>query len=270
MDSIKVNNIKIFFESSERDTADLIAGACEKAIRQIGEDWDLTLPRNCRIYVMTSAVRFFFQSASLKWKILLVVSLPLWYLQLKKMWQYSGAWTQRYGDRVVIGIKSPDVLKKGDKSIGERVFVAEPDIKKKIQHFTCHELVHACAARLRLPMWLNEGIAMLTVDRFTGTQTVRADALNLVKNFNPKAPPQTRREIYRDKEKIAYYTLRGYWLVMYIEKTHPGLLKSLFKGPGVAKRINSRILLALEMDPVTFWSNIDDIIIDYFKVNAMS
>ena len=35
-----------------------------------------------------------------------------------------------------------------------------PNLLEKIQHLTCHELVHACTAHLRLPFWLNEGIAV--------------------------------------------------------------------------------------------------------------
>jgi len=85
------------------------------------------------------------------------------------------------------------MIEKSDRSIGARLFVEEPDINNKIQHFTCHELVHACSSHLRLPMWLNEGIAMVTVDRFVGEQTVRMDTLDLVKNFSAHNQPPTQQ-----------------------------------------------------------------------------
>lgn len=265
MNLIKNCNIEVFFEPEEQQAADLISGACEKSLDLIKDNWELSPPENCRIFVMSSGVRFFFLSAPWKWKILLSLSFPFWYKQVNGMWRYSGAWTQRYGNRVVIGIKSPSALEKSDRSIGDLVFVAEPDIKNKIRYFTCHELVHACAAPLRLPMWLNEGIAIITVDRFAGRQTVRADSLELVRDFLPKGPPRALREIYRQgKEEIAYHTIRGYWLTRYLETFRPGFLKETFSQLHRSKGINEKVIGALEMDPASFWRKIDEVVVKYF------
>jgi hypothetical protein len=67
------------------------------------------------------------------------------------------------------------------------------------------------------------------------------------------------------KEKIAYHTIRGYWLVKYIEELHPGLLKNLFSQSPNSKGINGKIITALKMDPATFWANIDDVLVRHFE-----
>ncbi len=266
MNAIKINKITVNFDAPERETAGLIAGACQRSIELTAECWGLSSPKDCRIYIMKSAIKFLFQSAPWSWRIYLGIALPLWYPQVNRIWQYAGAWTQRFGKRIVIGIKPPYMIEKSDRSIGASLFVEEPDINNKIQHFTCHELAHACSAHLRLPMWLNEGIAMLAVDRFAGKNTVRKDTLELVKNLSTQSPLLDQRKLYRmDNEKIAYHTIRGYWMVKYIEELHPGLLKNLFSQLPDSKSINQKVITALKMDSVTFWTNIDDVLVRHFE-----
>ncbi len=265
MNTIKINKITVNYDAPERETAGLIAGACQRSVELAAESWGLLSPEDCQIYIMKSAIKFLFQSAPWIRRIYLGIALPLWYPQVNRIWQYAGAWTQRFGKRIVIGIKPPYMIKKSDRSIGARLFVEEPDINNKIQNFTCHELVHACSAHLRLPVWLNEGIAMLTVDRFVGKNTVRKDTLELVTRYSTQSPPPDQRKLFRlDNEKIAYHTIRGYWIVKYIEELHPGLLKNLFLKPHSSKHINEKIIEVMEMDSLRFWSEIDDMVIRYF------
>jgi hypothetical protein len=106
----------------------------------------------------------------------------------------------------------------------------------------------------------------VTVDSFNGKDTIRIDTLDIIKKFLPKAPPKGVRKVYRDEGKIAYYTVRGYWLVRYIEKTSPGLLKNMLAQGQNSKLVVGKIMKALEMEPSIFWSKIDDIVVNYFKV----
>jgi len=107
METRAISGITLLFDRGEQDTADLIAGTCAKAVQLIDESWGLKTPADCRIYVMTSWLRFVFHSAPWHWRILLGVLFPLWSLRAKRMWSYAGGWTQRFGRRVVIGVKPP-------------------------------------------------------------------------------------------------------------------------------------------------------------------
>ena len=257
--------ITLVFDPSEQDTSDLIRDACAKALQTIQANWGLGTPEDCRIYVMTSWWGFIFQSAPWHWRVLLALALPLWVLRAQRTWPYSAAWTLRYGRRVAIGIKAPYLLEQSDKSIGIHMFVEEKDMKTKVQHLTCHELAHACSAHLKLPAWLYEGLAAVTVDRFLEKRTIRTDTLELVRSFTPKGTPPTYRELSRVRgEAFAYHAVRGYWLVQYLEEKRPGFLKRQFSTSRAARTIESEIAVELGVEPEGFWSRIDDMMVAHF------
>jgi len=265
MKSRTIGRVRLIFDPGEGDTADLIGGTCTKAVRLIEESWGLEPPEDCRIYVMTSWLGFVFQSAPWHWRILLGATMPLWCFRARRTWPYSAAWTQRYGRRVAIGVKPPRLLEQSDRSIGHRVFVPEKDMKVNVQHVTCHELVHACSAHLRLPMWLNEGLATVTVDQFSGRRTIREETLGLVGGFRPKGAPPTYRELSRmGGETLAYHAVRGYWLVRYLEVKRPDFLRRMFSLRRDSRAIEREVAIALGMEPESFWNEIDDAVARHF------
>ena len=265
------DSITVFFEPSESDTAELICGAATKALHLIHESWGLGSPQDCRIYIMTSWWGFFFQSAPWLWRILLAASFPLWCFRAQRTWPYSAAWTQPYGRRVAIGIKPPSLLAVSDKCIGLRMFVEEKDTQTKIRHLTCHELTHACSAHLKLPAWLNEGLAAVTVDRFLEKQTIRRDTLELLRKYTPKGSPPTYAKLSRlDAEAIAYYAVLGYWFVQFLEELHPGFLKRLFSSSPDPRKIENEIAVQLGVEPDGFWVKIVPMLVTHFESQAAS
>ncbi len=258
--------IPIICDPTEHDTADLIRDACVQALPLIQRSWGLDAPADCRIYVMTSWLKFIFQSGPWPWRLLLSITLPLWGFRARRTWPYSAAWTQRYGRRVAIGVKPPRLLEHSDKRFGVRMFVQEKDMKINVRHVTCHELVHACSAHLQLPAWLNEGIATVTVDRFSGKRTILSETLNLMRDHRPKSAPPTYRHLSRmSGEAFVYHAVRGYWIVGYLEGTCPGFLKDRFSQDWDAGAIEREIALALHMKPESFWYEIDDVVVDHFE-----
>ena len=265
MKSIRVGNIPIEFDPGEEATAEQIGGAVEKAIRLAGELWGLKEPADCRIIVMTSWQDFILRSAPWAWRIILALTFPVWLFRMQRMWPYAGAWTQSFGKRSAIGVKPPRLLLAGDRSIGARIFIEEQDMNVKMRHLTCHELVHACAAGLRLPMWRNEGIAMATVDAFLEKPTVRRESLELLRTFIPKAAPPTYQKLSRMRgEAIAYHTARGYWLVRYLEAKRPGFVKRAFTEYKDARTFERGMIAELGMAPADFWAKIDGAVADFF------
>ena len=266
MKSRTAAGVTVVINPDEQETVDLIGGACAKAIQLSQELWGLGSPEDCRIYVMTSWLGFVFQSAPWPWRILLGATIPFWCFRARRTWPYSAAWTQRYGKRVAIGVKPPRLLEQSDRSIGVRMFVEEKDMKVNVQHVTCHELVHACSAHLKLPTWLNEGIATVTVDRFLERPTIRQETLEFMRGFLPKGAPPTYRELSRmGGEAIAYHGMRGYWLVRYLEEKSPGFLRRMFSLRQDSEAIEQGMIFELGMESGHFWSEIDDLVVDYFE-----
>jgi hypothetical protein len=268
MENILTNGIRIFFEEEERGSAETIQIACEECIQIIREDWGLDAPEECHIYVMTSWSQFIFLSAPWHWKILLFFTFPLWNFRVRRMWQIAGGWTQRYGKRCAIGIKPPWLIEVADRSIGERIFVKEESFEQKIQLITCHELTHAFTSHLRLPMWLNEGLAMVMVDKFLGTSTVKENTLEALQHSkNIQSPGSYQKVSVKDQDSMVYHTVRGYWITRYLLDTRPDILKSLLEERLSFNALEEKIASCYEMDRMEFWTKIDGMMVAHFLTN---
>ncbi|PKO19138.1 MAG: hypothetical protein CVU39_00885 [Chloroflexi bacterium HGW-Chloroflexi-10] len=270
MPSRTISDITVVYDVGELATAELLSDTVAKVLPLIQESWGLGGPKDCRIYVMTSWWGFFFQSAPWFWRILLILAWPLWCFRARRAWPYSAGWTQRYGRQVAIGIKPPRLLEVSDKRIGRHLFVEEKNSETKIRHLMCHELTHACAASLKLPAWLNEGLAAVTVDRYLGKRTIRPDTVELLRSYRPKHRPPTYRELLRLEEQVfAYHAVRGYWLVQYLEESQAGCLKRLlssWQGDGAGEAEIARVL---GMELGNFWDQIDDRMVAYFEMKGV-
>ena len=94
METLKINGLVLFFDASEQDAAKLIGAACEKSVQIIHERWGLDIPEDCRVYVMTSWLRFLFHAPPWPYRILVAATLPLWYFRARKLWALAGGWHQ--------------------------------------------------------------------------------------------------------------------------------------------------------------------------------
>lgn len=263
---IQTEGVPIEFAPGDEATAEIIAGALGATLRAVRHDWGLEPPRDLRLCVMTSWRDFLFHAAPPAWKALLAVGYPVWSGRARRTWPYSAAWTLRFGRRIAIGIKPPRLLEVSDKSIGEHIFIEEPDPAAKIRHLTCHELTHAASSHLRLPPWLNEGLAAVSVDRFMGKQTIRPESLGLVERLQPKGPPPSYRAMARlDGETLAYHAVRGYWIVRFLEDAHPGFIRSLLTSRRSSKVIERQLSRQLGLPQADLWRVIDAAVVEHFR-----
>ena len=139
MEKTLIGDLTLYFDADERGAAELVRRACEKSVRLIRECWNLDTPKDLRVYVLASAwLRSTFHSAPWGWRILMGLTLPLWYLRARRLWQVAGGWQQQYGRRRAVGIKTPRLLSPGDSGLGERIFIREGDRASQVQRITCH------------------------------------------------------------------------------------------------------------------------------------
>ena len=264
MKTMLVEGLTLYFDAEEREAAELVRRACEKSVRFIRECWNLDTPRDLRVYVLTSTwLRSTFHSAPWGWRILMGITLPFWYFRARQLWQVAGGWHQQYGQRRTVGIKTPRSLSLSDRSIGARIFVQESDADSKVQHITCHELVHAYTAHLKLPVWLHEGLAMLTVDRFFERPTIKSETIEAL-HRSPGNTNDTKLDL-KDPDAVVYLYVRGYWLTRYIEETRPGLLKGLLARRYSHNELEGKIAAAYGMERQRFWREMDGTVVAHFK-----
>jgi hypothetical protein len=262
-----IDGLTLFFDAAERDAARLIGAACEKSIQVIRECWGLDTPADCRVYVMTSWVRFLFHAPPWPWRVLVAAMLPLWYVRARKLWALAGGWHQQFGGRRAAGVKPPRLLKAANTGIGERVFIEENDLDERVRRNTCHELTHAFTSHLGLPMWLNEGLAMVTVDAFAAMSTVKSETIQALdqppQNTNPGRYRQLRGEMVEDL--VFYHYVRGYWLTRYLEDTQPDLLRDLLRQRCSPGALESQVAAAYGIGPSEFWKGINGVIAARFE-----
>ena len=268
---VSVGRLSVACEPEDETTARVIAGACEDALRLAKDIWGLGPPRDCRLYVMTSWRDFVFRSAPWPWKVMLALNYPLWSGRVRRTWPISAGWTQHYGRRIAIGIKPPRLLEISDKSVGVHMYVEEKDPVVKIRHLTCHELTHAASAHLRLPAWLNEGLAAVSVDRFLGKPTIREDLIDLLQRVRPKSAPPSYRSMMRlQGETLAYHAVRGYWIVRYLEQAHPGFVRGLLSQRRSPREIERLVAVVLGLPLDRLWSEIDGVIVGNYMPGRAS
>ena len=266
MEKKKNEQMTLFFEASDGEAAEVIGRAAEESIRLVRDVLGLAPGGDLRIYVMRSWPHFLLHSAPWPWRILLGLSFPLWAWRVSRLWRVAGGWMQRYGRRLAVGVKPPRLIQAADRSIGERIFVREEDMEEKIRHITCHEVTHACSARLKLPAWLNEGLAMYMVDRLLGKPTVRAGtAVSLA-----QAPARAQRRNHpafssRNPEEFIRCFVLGYWRVRFLEETRPGLLKKLLAEEYRPGQWREPLAAAFQLGPEPVWENLDLLAAAHFQ-----
>ena len=265
MEAIHINEIPIYYPSEERLSAELLCRVIEKTDQLMIDLWGLSAPDDCRVYVMTSWQDFLAHAPPKNWQILIKLFGPILCPRFNRIWPYVGGWEQRFGKLVAVGVKSPELIQDSDTSVGEEIFDPVNDVSLKFQLTACHELTHAYSTHLVLPAWLKEGIAMVSVDRYHESQTVRQETLEtLSRRVNNHRPGGYRRIRGTDPNQMIYFYARSYWITRFIEETRPGLLMSLFDKRYRHKELETRLAAAYHMTYEEFWETANQRIIRHF------
>ena len=195
-----------------------------------------------------------------------MLGLPFLALRMQRLWISAGGWAQRFGRRHTVGIKPPRLLMESDQNLGDQIFLRGWSLEEKVQQITCHELTHACSDDLKLPTWLHEGMAMVTVDAFCEEETIRPETLETLKKYSGAFGTQGRQRLrLRDPQALIYLYCRGYWLTRFIEDTRPGLIRVLLTGRHPAPVLERRIADAYQDEVPDFWDQADAMVAAHFE-----
>jgi hypothetical protein len=267
MQVLSIDHLKIFFDAADQESAELVQQACGRSIQLIHQTWGLPLPEDCRIYILNTAwLRSIFHAAPWPWRVGMGISLPLWYFRTKRLWHVAAGWAVAFGKRRFIGVKPPRLIQLSDRSMGSRIFIRNDDLIAKVQETVCHELTHACAAHLKLSPWLNEGLAMFTVDQYAGKPNVRGDTLDILRESTGEPGITSYRKInVKDQATVISSCVRGYWIARYLEETQSGTLKQLLAQRISHPEMEKKLAFACGLNRDTFWSQVDGMVYAYFQ-----
>lgn len=260
-----VNGVQVFFEEDDRDAAQMIGKICGEAEGAVSKYWALPIPKQYRVYVLTSVTRFRLHAAPWMYQFLLLVFFPLWYGKVKRISTLCAGLTERYRMRPAIGIKPPRLLDHLNKTVGEKIMIREPDMTKKLRGIASHEMTHALAVHLYLPLWLNEGIALLSSEHFLGKRVVKAETVGLLANQTTKKRPESYTKITSlGHDTLAYQYIRGYWVTRYLLEGHRELLAGLLKRRMSHSDIEGAIAKELGLKRRHLWRDIDALVTERF------
>lgn len=131
-----------------------------------------------------------------------------------------------------------------------------------------HELTHAFSNKLKLPQWLNEGIALYTSEDVLNDRIVSKNSLELLNKESTKI--NISRLIIDSEIKMAYTYIKGYWTIKYLNEIYPGFIKRVFKkynGNDIVNEILKK--LDLETKWRRFDKDLDILLYCYFRNGDM-
>ncbi|GEM_PF-575863 len=260
-----LDGVIVFHEAADREAALVIGAAAGEALRFAGRRWGLRPPADLQVHALASWEGFLFVAAPWPWRLYLLITFPLWVWRVRRVWRVAGGWTQRFGRRLAVGVKPPRLLLQADRELGRRLFRDETDLGSKMRQIAWHETVHACTLDLRLPAWLNEGLAMFAVDLLADKPTVLPETLDWMTARDAASgrgyPSHSRK---RGEAFLRLYA-QGYWRVRYLEERHPGLLRELL---GIRRQADDwlrPIADACAVPKASGWAAIDRKIHGHFR-----
>jgi len=278
MKSVIVDNIKILYNNAGKSSVDLFTDASRKSIPVIYETWGLKTPAKCKVYIMTSWVTFILHGFSFLQKFLLLVLFLILYimfpyaipvvflivfLEIRKRWSKIAGLTVQ--NHTTCGIKSPDLVDPAGVKLSRRIYIEYANSDSLVQAAICHELTHAFSIHLNLPLWLNEGIAMYAVDKFTEKTTVKTETLEFIENYPHKKPLTNYSNLMSgNDDRIVYTYARAYWLTRYLEHNYPGFIRDLLDKRQSKCKIEQQLSLKTGIPVKDFWNEIDKKIVAQF------
>ena len=241
------------------ETESLLETSCCRAVNFLQNTWSLKIP-TCHVYVTPHWQTIMLEQAPLLYKTLNQGSFILLRKRrvlLDKLWSRSAGWFQRYGKHCLIAIKPLPQFEK--MKLTNHPLYTPMTAREKFSNTLLHELTHAFTAHLKLPLWLNEGIALLTAERALGYGAVRIETLEYLKR------PQKDSSYYQlpklEGETFFYHYAKGYWLTRYLQERHGDVLRQLLGTWKLNSIINRNINKLFNNQ------SSDSILYNYFKNN---
>jgi hypothetical protein len=250
-------NIHTNVTEPSRETESLLGEACCRAVDFLQNSWQFAIP-NCQVYVTPRWQTIYLEQPPLVWKMMYRLGLSILKNRrerLETLWQRSAGWFQRYGKLNFIAIKPLAYFQMV--RLEQSPLYKPMNAPQKFSNTLVHELTHAFTAHLKLPLWLNEGVALLAAEQALGYGGLREGTLELL--HNPRKSISYFKLPSLAGEDFFYHYAKGYWLTRYLEEK--GGLETLLKKRHTYLTINKHIQKLFNNQPT------DKILYNHFKTS---
>ncbi len=237
--------IPVHFVSGEESVAELLGMAVRRAAELLERRWDLRAPPGLTVHVLSDWRRFVLASAPRGRRWLARLTMPLWAPRAARQFAAIGGWAIPWRGAPAVGVKGPDALQ-ATSELSAELFETVADPEEKLAHVACHELTHAFTAHLRLPPWINEGVAMRAVDHLAGESTVRGGSKQQIQGdpgvFQTRG---FRRAARQDPRRLLEIYATGYWATREVDASSEDALRSALSESVARSEREARFVQAL-------------------------
>lgn len=253
-------NIHTHVTEPGRETESLLGEACCRAVDFLGSTWQLATP-NCHVYVTTKWQTILLEHPPFFWKTLYSLGLSILKNRrerLETLWQRSAGWFQRFGKVCLIAVKPLTYFQ--TVNLQQSPLYKSMNASQKFCNTLVHELTHAFTAHLKLPLWLNEGVALLAAEQALGYGGFREGTLELL--HTPRKSISYFKLPSLGGEDFFYHYAKGYWLTRYLEEY--GALEPLLKKRQSYSTINKYIQKLFNNQPT------DKVLYNHYKTSQQA
>lgn len=250
-------NIHTHVTEPSRDTESLLSEACCRAVDFLQSTWQFAIPQ-CHVYVTPRWQTIYLEHPPIIWKTAYKLGLSILKNRrerLEALWQRSAGWFQRFGKLHFIAIKPLAYFQ--TINLQQSPLYKPMNAKQKFSNTLVHELIHTFTAHLKLPLWLNEGVALLAAEQALGYGGLRETTLELL--HTPRKTISYFKLPNLAGEDFFYHYAKGYWLTRYLEEY--GGLEPLLKKRHAYSTINKHIQKLFKSQPT------DKVLYNHFKTS---
>lgn len=248
--------LELIVHPDELESAEIVRKALMQGGEMLKQTWNLQLRRRAQVWVVPDLNAL---AASNPW-----YARPAWWCmrrftprRLDGVWRWVSGWTLTYWDRTVIAIKPLAGLEQTMRSSGTPLLA--DTVAQRLASCAVHELTHACTPHLLATPWLNEGVALLSVDRFATRPSFTLTSLSTLQSFRP---PKAYRQLgrFNQAEVVAFYRL-SYWLSRYVQEAHPSMFRAWLVRP---KRLEAELADLFQVERHSLWHSVPERLQTYF------
>jgi hypothetical protein len=256
----------IYYEPQDKEYLPLYEDACRKSIMLLKAFDGLSQPAHCRVFIMRSWKKLLFYSDTSPFGFIMsMLSYPMWYIRNSKRWSFIGGFSIPL--RNAIGVKPPPVHTFPEAIRDRGAQANDKNMERRIQTAICHEFSHLYVRKLLLPLWLNEGFALLVGDCFVGIQTMRPITIAFLKEYTKKRSTKYyKSRASNSLEEISYQYIRGYWMMRYLLRDHPQAFTALFQKRRSKREMEHFLAKTIGIPHTQFWQEIDNVLAKAFPI----
>lgn len=241
-ESINVLGMPIRFARDHASTARTVAEAVTRTAEVLRSRWDLPVPARCTLDISADLAALVLKTAPAGYRALLRLTRPLWWRRVNRIANASGGLTLPWRNQPAVGVKPAEVIASAPEGLGSRLYLSETDPLEKVRHIASHEFTHACTAHLRLPVWLNEGLAMRAVDHVAERETVLDSTQALARDLRSLDAAALRRLKTSDTDEVVALYATGYWAVRRVDEQSPQEIVTLLSRPRSRRSVSIEAL----------------------------